>query len=564
MLDLQLLLHIIVVSSKEPTMFARVKKSGNNQYLQIVENRREKGKVIQRVIATLGRMDQMSEKGEVESLVRSLSRFSESVLLILSDKSKVSASAKNIGPALIFERLWKELGIGSIVSSLVAERKFGFSVERALFLTVLHRLFVSGSDRGCEKWRRDFRIAGVENIALHQLYRAMAFLGEAISDQDDRTHAPRCTKDIIEERMFDHRKNLFTDLDLVFLDTTALYFEGEGGKTIGERGHSKDHRPDLNQMVVGALLDDRGRPIACEMWPGNTADVTSTIPIVTRLKKRFGANRFCIVADRGMISKDTITELEKENLSYILGVRMRLVKEVKTEVLLDDGEYEEVYPEGVHSKDPSPLKVKEVTVNGTRYIVCKNERQARRDEADRNTIVESLKEKIKKAPSSLISNKGYRGFLKVTKESVLLDEEKIKADVKFDGIWVLTTNTKLKAREVALKYKELWMVEHTFRDMKSVIDTRPIFHKRDETIRGHVFCSFLALVLKKELDDRLACQGLQFEWADIKQDLKALQEVTIEENGTTMAVRTECQGTCVKVFKATGVAVPPTIRVVQP
>lgn len=543
-------------------MFARVKKSGSYQYLQIVENRWEKGQARQRIIATLGRLDQMTEKGEVESLVRSLSRFSERTLLILSDKSKVSASAKKIGPALIFERLWKELGIGSIVSSLVADRKFGFSVERALFLTVLHRLFVSGSDRGCEKWRRDYRIDGAEDIALHQLYRAMAFLGEEVSDQKARTHAPRCTKDVIEERMFDLRKNLFTDLDLVFLDTTALYFEGEGGKTIGERGHSKDHRPDLNQMVVGALLDDRGRPLACEMWPGNTADVTSTIPIVTRLKKRFGANRFCIVADRGMISKATMLALEKEKLSYILGVRMRLVKEVKTEVLLDDAEYEEVYPEGIYSKDPSPLKVKEVTANDTRYIVCKNERQARRDEADRNTIVESLKEKIKKAPSSLISNKGYRGFLTITNKSVALDEEKIKADARYDGIWVLTTNTKLKAREVALKYKELWMVEHTFRDMKSVIDTRPIFHKRDETIRGHVFCSFLALVLKKELDDRLVSQGLQFEWADIKQDLKALQEVILEENGSTLAVRTECQGVCGKVFKAAAVAVPPTIRMI--
>jgi transposase len=543
-------------------MFARVKKSGSYQYLQIVENRWEKGQTRQRVIATIGRLDQMSEKGEVESLVRSFSRFSEKTLLILSDKSKVSASAKKIGPALIFERLWKELGIGSIVSFLVTERKFGFSVERALFLTVLHRLFVSGSDRGCEKWHRDYRIDGAEDIALHQLYRAMAFLGEEVSDQKDRTHAPRCIKDVIEERMFDHRRNLFTDLDLVFLDTTALYFEGEGGKTIGERGHSKDHRPDLNQMVVGALLDDRGRPIACEMWPGNTADVTSTIPVVTRLKKRFGANRFCIVADRGMISKATVTELDKEKLSYILGVRMRLVKEVKTEVLLDDAEFEEVYPEGIHSKDPSPLKVKEVVVNGTRYIVCMNERQARRDEADRNTIVGSLKEKIRKAPASLISNKGYRGFLTITNKSVALDEEKIKADARYDGIWVLTTNTKLKAREVALKYKELWMVEHTFRDMKSVIDTRPIFHKRDETIRGHVFCSFLALVLKKELDDRLVSQGLQFEWADIKQDLKALQEVILEENGSKLAVRTECQGACGKVFKAIGVAVPPTIRMI--
>jgi transposase len=315
-------------------------------------------------------------------------------------------------------------------------------------------------------------------------------------------------------------------------------------------------------MVVGALLDDRGRPLACEMWPGNTADVLSVVPVVIRLKKRFGANRFCIVADRGMISKATIRELEKERLSYILGVRMRLVKEVKTEVLLDAGVYEEVYPEGVNSKDPSPLKVKAVTVNGTRYIVCRNERQARKDEADRNAIVASLREKIAKAPSSLISNKGYRSFLTITKESVTLNAEKIKADARFDGIWVLTTNTKLPAKEVALKYKELWMVEHTFRDMKSVIDTRPIFHKRDETIRGHVFCSFLALALKKELGDRLASHGLQFEWADIKQDLKALQEVTLEENGSTLAVRTACQGVSGKVFKAVGVAVLPTIRVI--
>ena len=108
------------------------------------------------------------------------------------------------------------------------------------------------------------------------------------------------------------------------------------------------------------------------------------------------------------------------------------------------------------------------------------------------------------------------------------------------------------------------MVEQTFREMKSVIDTRPIYHKRDETIRGHVFCSFLALVLKKELDHRLISQGLQLEWADIKQDLKALQEVTVEEKDTTLAIRTESMGVCGKVFKAVGVAMPPTIRVVTP
>ena len=545
-------------------MFARIKKSGSHQYLQLVENRWVDGKVRQRVIATLGRRDQLADKGTIESLVRSLSRFSDKALLILSDQSQAKASAKKIGPALIFERLWKELGLGVIIASVTATRKFGFSVERALFLTVLHRLFVSGSDRNCERWHRDYRIAGADDLALHQLYRAMAVLGEELPDQQDATpFAPRCTKDLIEERLFDRRRDLFTDLDLVFLDTTSLYFEGNGGETIGARGHSKDHRPDLNQMVVGALLDQRGRPLACEMWPGNTADVTSVVPVVTRLRKRFGAGKFCLVADRGMISNATIKTLEQEQLSYILGVRMRLVKEVRNNVLLDTGAYQEVYPEGVAKKAPSPLKVKEVMLGETRYIVCKNERQARKDSADREAILAALREKLKTAPGSLIGNKGFRSFLKVEKESVTIDEDKVAADARFDGIWVLTTNTNLAAAAVALKYKELWMVEHTFRDMKSALDTRPIYHKRDETIRGHVFCSFMALALKKELDDRLASQGLQYEWADIKQDLKALQEVTLEENGIIMAIRTESQGVCSHVFKAVGVALPPTIRTVE-
>jgi len=534
-------------------MFARIKKSGAYQYLQIVENFRENGKVRQRVIATLGRLEHMQSSGGLDSLLRSLSRFSEKTLLVLSEAGKLSASAKKIGPALIFERLWNELGIATIMADLVEGRKFGFSVERALFLTVLHRLFVSGSDRGCERWRRDYVIEGADEIALHQLYRAMAFLGEELSDQTGRTPlAPRCTKDVIEERMFDVRRDLFTDLDLVFLDTTSLYFEGQGGESIGRKGHSKDHRPDLNQMVVGALLDDRGKPLACEMWPGNTADVTSVVPVVTRLKSRFGAGSFCIVADRGMISKSTMQELEKQGLGYIFGVRMRLVKEVKHDVLLDTGDYQEVYPEGNASKDPSPLKVKEVRVNGTRYIVCRNERQARKDAAAREAIIESLRGKLKMAPKSLIGNKGYRSFLKIDKESVTLDKEKVEAEARFDGLWVLTTNTKLPAKEVALKYKELWKVEHSFRDMKSVLETRPIYHQRDETIRGHVFCSFLALTLKMALEERLLRSGLVFEWADIKQALKQLQEVVLNDGERKLAVRTETSSVCGKVFKAVG------------
>jgi len=542
-------------------MFARVKTSGQYQYLQIVQNRREGTKTIQRVVATIGRLDQIQEKGEIENLVRSLSRFSEKVLLIISGKSDVQATAKKIGPALICERLWKELEIGKIIRRLLAERKFGFDVERAIFLTVLHRLFVSGSDRSCDRWHRDYVIDGVDALSLHHLYRAMAFLGEELADQEDCTpFAPRCTKDMIEEDLFLARRDLFSGLDCVFFDTTSIYFEGEGGETIGELGHSKDHRPDLRQMVVGVILDEHGQPVCCEMWPGNTTDVTTLVPVIKRLRSRFAIGRICIVSDRGMISAETMTYLEEEKIPYILGARMRRSKEVKEEVLSRAGRYREVHPEGGSNKDPSPLKVKDVMVDGNRYIVCLNEKQARKDAADRQAIIDSLQEKLKSNPKSLVGNKGYRKYLKLDRETVSVNQDKIEEEARYDGKWVLKTNTDLTAEQAALKYKELWQVEQVFRDMKSVLDTRPIYHQLDETIRGHVFCSFLALVIRKELDHRLEKAGYCFEWADIKQDLKALQEITIEDRGKTLAIRSECLGTCGKVFQAVGVAIPSTIR----
>jgi len=544
-------------------MFARLKKSGHYEYLQIVENRRDGAKTTQRVICTIGRLDQLHARGSIEALIQSLSRFSEKVLLILSGKTDVSASAKKIGPVLIFERLWEELAIKKVIQGLLSGRKFEFDVQRALFLTVLHRLFVSGSDRSCDKWHRDYLIEGVEELSLHHLYRAMSFLGEEIDDQRGATpFAPRCTKDLVEEGMFLERRDLFTGLDLVFFDTTSIYFEGEGGEILGQKGHSKDHRPDLNQMVVGVAIDTQGKPICCEMWPGNTTDVKSLIPVTDRIRSRFHVGQFCVVADRGMISADTLRELEDpaRNIPYILGARMRKVNEIKRDVLSCPGRYREVRVEKKFSKEREPLKVKEVLLEGKRYIVCLNPRQARKDAQDREAIVDSLKDKIKTGPKSLIGNRGYRKYLKIERQSVSIDKEKIEYESRFDGKWVLITNTSLSAEEVALKYKELWQVEHVFRDVKSVLETRPVYHQRDENIRGHVFCSFLALVLRKELDRRLKEHGHDFEWADIKQDLKSLQQVLIEDNGKSLVLRTECLGTCGKVFQAVGVAVPPTIR----
>ncbi|MBW2593047.1 MAG: transposase [Deltaproteobacteria bacterium] len=286
------------------------------------------------------------------------------------------------------------------------------------------------------------------------------------------------------------------------------------------------------------------------------------MPIVERLKKRFNIGRVCIVADRGMISSKTIAALESptNQTFYILGARMRRVKQIRDRVLSHPGRYKAVRPESSDPQKPAPLKVKQVEIDDRRYIVCLNPSQQRKDAADRQAIVEALAEQIKKGPKSLVGNKGFRKYLKIEKNSASIDKNRIKHEARFDGKWVLQTNTDLSAEQVALKYKELWQVEKVFRDVKSLLETRPIFHQRDRTIRGHVFCSFLALVLRKELDRRLEKAGHRFEWAEIKQDLKALQRVTIEENGRRFSIRSQSQGVCGKIFQSVGVAMPATIQ----
>lgn len=543
-------------------MYFRQKKSGNHTYLQIVQSHRQEGQPRQRVIATLGRLDELTQGGQLESLLASGARFAPGAMLLNAfERGELTSVDKiSIGPGLIFERLWQQTGIATVLHELAKGRRHGFSLERAVFLTVVHRLCCAGSDRAADKWHQTVRIEEAQEISLHHLYRAMAWLGEDLSDQANKTpFAPRCTKDLIEERLFEGRRDLFTSLDLVFFDTTSIYFEGEGGETIGQHGHSKDSRPDLKQMVVGAVLDSAGRPLLCELWPGNTTDVKTLVPIVTRLQKRFAVANVCIVADRGMISRQTIEEIETQGWFYILGARMRTV-EVRDEVLSRGGRYQLVHAKGESSKDPSPLKVKEVDVEGRRYVVCLNEDQVKKDAADREAILEGLRQKLAQGDKALVGNKGYRKYLTGGGAGFAIDEEKVKLEARFDGKWVLRTNTSLSTAEVALKYKELWQVEDIFRSMKSILETRPIYHKCDDTIRGHVFCSFLALVLRKALMDRLAQRGDVLEWADIVRDLNGLEEIQVDQDNKRFLLRSQTTGVCSKVFQAVGVALPPTVR----
>ena len=303
-------------------MFFRIKKSGDRAYVQVVENKRVVGAVRQSVIANLGRADDLIASGALASLLSSGAKLTDQVLLISAldedADGSLSVAAKRIGGSLLFGRIWERLGIAAVLAELLKHRAFEFAVERAVFVATLHRLFVSGSDRDCSAWMADYDITGVDGLDLHHFYRAMAWLGEELEEKSADTLAPRCVKDVIEERLFDQRRDLFTDLSAVFMDTTSLSFSGEGGETLGEHGYSKNYRPDLKQMILGLVVDGSGSPLCTEMWPGNTADVTTLLPVIDRLRQRFGIGRVCVVADRGMISATTIAGLEERRLEYMV------------------------------------------------------------------------------------------------------------------------------------------------------------------------------------------------------------------------------------------------------
>lgn len=522
-------------------MFVRQKRVGDYTYLQLVENRREEGKTRQRVVATLGRADVLQQKGGIDALLRSLGRFANQVKVQEAyGQGKLAAlGERTVGPSLVFGRLWEELGLREVLEERLTHRQFSFPVERAVFASTVHRLFESGSDRQGHRFLQDVHVPEAEELDLHHLYRAMRFLGEE--------------KDRIEEELFAKSRDLFTSLRLVFFDTTSLYFHGEGG-SFGAHGHSRDHRPELKQVVVGALLAGDGRPISCDVYPGNHTDARALLPVVDRARERFGLSEVCFVADRGMVSSAVIDGLEERKMGYILGMRLRQAREVRDVVSSHPGRYQ-VVAENLH--------VKEVTVKNRRYIVCLNPEEAAKDKADRGLILEALEEKLRGGAKALVGNRGFRRYLRVEKDAMRVDPKKVEAEARYDGKWVLRTNTTLPAAEGARQYKQLLMVEQFFRAAKDLLETRPIFHKYTATITGHIFVSFLALVLRYELRCRLERHGVSTEWADILRDLVRVREVDVRHDGKHYVLRPPLQGVAGKLFRAVGVAIPPPAREVS-
>jgi transposase len=528
---------------------AKNKDGSRRDYFQLVESVRVDGRSRHRIICTLGRSDDPSTQEKIAKMAESLMRACDESEFIRLTEDLCADYTKEYGPFLVFKRLFSELGMEDILKSHFSQSNADFDVTDALFNMMLNRLTEPTSKRQLNLWEEE--VEGINPFDLHQYYRALDYLIEK--------------KDPIEKDLFFKMRDLFyAELDIVLFDTTTLVYYGEGSdkNDEGEKpedeelldfGFSKDRRSDLKQVVVGVVMSKEGIPLAHEVFSGNTNDVTCFSEVIETLKKKYSLARVILVGDRGMISKANIKLLDTSELQYILGFRMRTIaKEARAKILSHAN---------LRKLNNHELEFKEVDYEGQRLVVCYNAERAEKDKEHREREVKKLREKIKgKNVKNLISNPQYKRFILVNDSGtrVEIDEAKVKADALYDGVFVLTTSTKLSSLQTVERYKDLWQVESAFRQLKSELEMGPIYHWKDRRIRAHIMICFMAFCLRVCLYKKLKSHFKKesFSMTALMHDLKALRTIGLSVKNTQVKIRTELKDGAVQIFNAIGMRPP--------
>lgn len=495
---------------------SRQNAGGNTvTYFQVAENiwdsKKRRSRV--RVICTLGRADE-GAIDRLRQLVRSIHRQSPEYTAEV-EGWKFQNSWEH-GPFYVIEKLWERLGIKDLMEKAAREEDRTVPLEQAVFAMVANRCLAPRSKLGCyERWMaEDIYFPEGEGIELHHLYRAMDFLGDHKAE--------------IEEALYWHLADLLSmDVDLIFYDTTSIYFEvNEEDEDFRKRGYSKDKRSDLPQVVVGMAVTRDGYPVKSWVFPGNRTDVT-TVEQVKEDLRGWRLNRCIFVTDAGMVSEENLALLRRGGGRYIVAMPCKKGTEVTTEVLSRPGRYEEV-------KDN--LKVKEVWIKDRRYVICSNPLEAERQRKHREEVLEELEEELRtlkshpKRACQLVSSRRYGPYLRRLKSGELrLSRKAIREKAKRDGLWVIHTNDQeLSTEDLALAYKQLVRVEETWKTMKSTIEIRPVFHRTEGRIKAHVFLCVLALLV-----ERVAERVCESTWSRIREELRTIKVAQLlAPNGT--------------------------------
>lgn len=525
-------------------MFARVKRIKTSagkvrEYLLIVENKRISGKVRQRIVANLGRLELLKETNIADILIEELKDYAQTNQLM--DMAKTSCDwSKEYGIILVLRRIWETTGLDELFKRYLKKYKYRTNLQEAILCLVISRLISAGSEHHTALWLNSVYEPKWINLQLQHFYRALDFIHHHKTD--------------LEKDLFFKAATLFNqELDLVMFDTTSLKYWGEGEDIdMLQYGYSKDKRGDLKQLVIGILMTREGLPVACEIFPGNTSDLKSFLYILEKLKEEYKISKLIWVADRGMVSTDNISKLNELKQEYILGVKMRQFNQKKKDKFLSlDG----------MSPVRDDLYVKEVVVpNEGRYIICYNPKEAELEQQKREFFRKVLEKKIEKSTTKewVIKN-GYRKYIDITEGEIELNEKRLRGEYQFDGKWVLLTNSKLDSKQVALYYKDLWQIEASFRDLKDDLETSPIYHWTERRIVAHIFVSFLSLLLKITFNKKLKQIDKDVSYQEVFDATREIKAVKLTEGRKEIIFRTEFPQKAHLAFKAAGCAPPPRI-----
>ena len=536
------------------------------RYLQLAESvwDAERQRSQTRIVYNLGREEDVD--------VQAMRRLARSVLRIAcpDDLERLAVEAEALGQPIrihwarefgglhLLRALWERLGLGEEIRRAVKGRPTAALLSEAAFLIVANRALAPESKLGLyERWLRDVHWPEAEGLELHHLYRAMDLLAEE--------------KERLEEAVFFRVADLLSlDVDLLFYDTTSVYFEIDEEDAEGEgprkRGHSKDHRPDAPQVVVGLAVTRDGLPVKSWVFAGNTPDV-STIETVKRDLAGWRLNRVVYVADGGCISEQNLQALTRGGSGYIVGVPLRRSNEA-AEVLSRPGRFRRV-ADNLEVKEVSLPSEAEapVATKRRRYILCRNPEEAKRQKAQRAEILRLLDAELEalegrrevhpKAACALTASRRFGPYLKQLKSGRLrIDRTKVRREEKLDGKWLLLTNdVSLSTEDVALGYKQLIRVEESFRRLKHGIDIRPLYHRTEERIHAHVFACILALLL-----ERVAERETGRNWSDIRQHFSRLKMVAYDGPGGRVVQTTERTPDQLKLLKTLNIEPPKLVH----
>lgn len=515
-----------------------------------------------RVLHHLGREDQVDPEA-IRRLIRSLSRALEpGEALALASPELRLVESRPLGGAWLLDGLWGRLGIPGILAKALRGRRRDPLVERVLFAMVANRALEPMSKLSCAAWVTDkAAIPGLAELDEDRAYRAMDWLLEVEAQVTEQVYWSVATL-------------LDLEVDLLFFDTTSTYFETDEadppseGAPRGFRtyGHSKDHRPDLPQVVIGLAVTRTGIPIRVWTWPGNANDQALIRQVKADLRAwRLG--RVVWVADRGFESAENRRYLQRAGGHYILGEKLRGESTEAKAALARQGRYHRV---------AGNLEVKEVVIDeGTmrdRFVICRNPLEAERDAAVRGQLIEQLETMIAASDDRSATERdaiacrvrakpGLARFLRVTPKGLLrIDRAAVDAEAHLDGKFLLrTSDPTLSAEDVALGYKQLLEVERAWRDMKTTLDLRPVHHRKEERIRAHVLLCWLSLLLI-----RLAETGTDDTWRTIRREMEKLHLVRLEGPAGEVLQRTETTPRQAALLKALSIAEPPRILGLTP